>query len=101
MKKFLIFLVILSFVCIVAVSCGADAAVPSTTTTDVTSASVLTTVATNTIEPEAVDTTKASTTVETPASSTTTTTEAPETTQKPASTTRDPNEGWGIMIPIT
>ena len=100
MKKLLIFLMILLFVCIVAVSCGADAT-PAETTTDVTRACGLTTEDSKMTEPEAVDTTKTPTSDATPESSTAITTKTPESTQKPVSTTRDPDEGWGPFIPIT
>ena len=100
MKKLLIFLLILSFVCVLAVSCGADAA-PGETKTDVTSACGLTTEAADTTKSYATDATKAPVSVETPASSAATTTQTSATIQKPVSTTRDPEEGWGDLIPIT
>ena len=112
MKKMLLFLMLLCVVCVVAVSCG-SIETPAQTTADTTTNSSMPTESEGTTKAPVVNSTTPATTSlsgfdQTPDTTKTTdtnktpdTTKAPDTTKKPATTTRDPNEGWGDLIPIT
>ena len=111
MKKLLIFLMILTLIC-VAVSCGDDQT-PAETTAESTKGM-------RPMPPETMTTTLPSTVVTTAPTQNGTqsttqapnasevpsvteapdTTKAPDTAKKPVITTRDPGEGWGDLIPI-